>query len=407
MCALSPPFYSQNMLLLATTIVEGKYEPLNTALYSSEIVDMVGKCLMANNEQRPDIVGVAQMMTVKLMLCIDDVIRQQYNQLQKKIARQNAGGDNHFDASRSSADTNNQSLNSSLTLSDSVGSSSVSQLQLRTVSRGKIMPAQIKDRKNPIRALRVPVDVAVKPDQQSKKVKAMSAKVVPVAGGASRARSNDRRHRRTASASGLPVILPNKAQQQPRKSAWPGEQPDEPLFLPTIRRVNSSSSVETQRRNNQQRMSSAGSMVSIATEKLKPITDPILELLGVLHSVMFISQLPHEGVINHKRRVIDQFRRRLFSKESSGIQIKAELRKLSAQSRDPVKVNLGYSDYRPVLEGVDVIDLDEGGKVEHLTYEQLYACIHIVLAENDAVQMRELRPPSRLTTSGGRNSVNT
>ena len=94
MCALSPPFYSQNMLLLATTIVEGKYEPLNTALYSSELIGMVDKCLTANNDHRPDIVGVAQMMTVKLMLCIDDVIRQQYSQLQKKIARQNnANGD--------------------------------------------------------------------------------------------------------------------------------------------------------------------------------------------------------------------------------------------------------------------------------------------------------------------------
>jgi hypothetical protein len=75
-------------------------------------------------------------------------------------------------------------------------------------------------------------------------------------------------------------------------------------------------------------VSSASSLVSIATEKLKPITDPILELLGVLHSVMYISQLPHEGMINHKRRVIDQFRRRLFSKESDGMKIKAELRKV-------------------------------------------------------------------------------
>jgi hypothetical protein len=83
---------------------------------------------------------------------------------------------------------------------------------------------------------------------------------------------------------------------------------------------------------------------------------------------------------------------------------------------------LGYADFRPVLDGVDVVDLEEGnwiamffqlftntsrtgGKVENLTYEQLYACMHIVLAENDAVHMRELRPPSRLTTSLGRTSV--
>ncbi|KIH66584.1 kinase domain protein [Ancylostoma duodenale] len=74
MAALRPPFYSQNMLALATQIVEGKYEPLSSDR-SSELSLLISSCLTVSASTRPDIVEVARIAAPHMLLCLDDIFR--------------------------------------------------------------------------------------------------------------------------------------------------------------------------------------------------------------------------------------------------------------------------------------------------------------------------------------------
>lgn len=74
MAALRPPFYSQNMLTLATQIVEAKYESIKDP-YSKELIHLIGRCLTADPSLRPDIFGVAALAAPRLLLSLDDFMR--------------------------------------------------------------------------------------------------------------------------------------------------------------------------------------------------------------------------------------------------------------------------------------------------------------------------------------------
>ena len=74
MASLRPPFYSQNMLTLATQIVEAKYDPIKDP-YSKELIHLIGRCLTADPSLRPDIFGVAALAAPRLLLSLDDFMR--------------------------------------------------------------------------------------------------------------------------------------------------------------------------------------------------------------------------------------------------------------------------------------------------------------------------------------------
>jgi serine/threonine protein kinase len=71
MLALVPPFFTSNLLLLATKICAGEYDrtPLNQ--YSSRIQEIVTECLVVDPRHRPDICVVAQLCTEELMTYTD------------------------------------------------------------------------------------------------------------------------------------------------------------------------------------------------------------------------------------------------------------------------------------------------------------------------------------------------
>ena len=50
MCALKPPFYSSNMLTLATKIVKAEYEPISADLYSSQVTETVHRYIQYGAE---------------------------------------------------------------------------------------------------------------------------------------------------------------------------------------------------------------------------------------------------------------------------------------------------------------------------------------------------------------------
>ncbi|VDK19015.1 unnamed protein product [Anisakis simplex] len=74
MCNLKPAFFSHNVLRLATTIVEGRYEMVDQN-YSPELRRMINACLEKDHRKRSDIVGISSLITERIMLHLDGVLR--------------------------------------------------------------------------------------------------------------------------------------------------------------------------------------------------------------------------------------------------------------------------------------------------------------------------------------------
>ena len=71
MIALVPPFYTSNILSLASKICEGDYDHNPMKSYSDCIRKIVIGCLTVDPNNRPDIYGISQLCIEQLMLYTD------------------------------------------------------------------------------------------------------------------------------------------------------------------------------------------------------------------------------------------------------------------------------------------------------------------------------------------------
>ncbi|KAM5280398.1 serine/threonine-protein kinase Nek10 isoform 8-T8 [Ctenodactylus gundi] len=137
------------------------------------------------------------------------------------------------------------------------------------------------------------------------------------------------------------------------------------------------------------RPASAG--IAVSQRKVRQISDPIQQILIQLHKVIYITQLPPALHHNLKRRVIERFKKSLFSQQSNPCNLKSEIKKLSQGSPEPIEPNFFTADYHLLCHssgenslspndptGLPTsFDLEEG-----ITYEQMQAVIEEVLEES-------------------------
>ncbi|KAK5600366.1 hypothetical protein CRENBAI_025249 [Crenichthys baileyi] len=83
MATLQPPFYSSNMLSLASMIVEGVYEPVEEGAFTERLTGMIRWCLSSDPDQRPDIVAVSSRISDIMMRLMDGLYTSQ-NALQRR-----------------------------------------------------------------------------------------------------------------------------------------------------------------------------------------------------------------------------------------------------------------------------------------------------------------------------------
>ncbi|KAM7421494.1 hypothetical protein PAMA_015573 [Pampus argenteus] len=95
MAALQPPFYSSNMLSLASKIVEGVYEPIEEDVFSERVVDMIRWCLSPDADQRPDIVAVSSRISDLMMSLMDGLYTTQ-NALERRAERDRKRAQKYF-----------------------------------------------------------------------------------------------------------------------------------------------------------------------------------------------------------------------------------------------------------------------------------------------------------------------
>lgn len=83
---------------------------------------------------------------------------------------------------------------------------------------------------------------------------------------------------------------------------------------------------------------------AISPRKVKQISDPVQQILNVLHKVIYISQLPPSLTHNPRRTIVDRFKRALFMPNTSSAHLKTELKKLASSSADFIDLNFGNFD---------------------------------------------------------------
>ncbi|XP_070565235.1 serine/threonine-protein kinase Nek10-like [Ptychodera flava] len=435
MCALKPPFYSSNMLSLATKIVEAQYDALPQGMYTERVCQTIQRCLTPEKDDRPDIIQVAAVISDVFMIHMDR-LRQNQISMERKLERERKRTQRHFnDANRNMQNYHRlfiasqerydkllassggaSSIRSDSDMSDSVfeGSESTSS-QVHYHVNG-----QSGKTTNPTN-VKAQTAVCIEPDKDSSSGAEEEDSGYRNDGGTSSLENsgnstilggsftvprppsgkNVRRSlildipvlsSKSVSSSGSPspndVSLPSTPSATSAASSPLSERPH------MIRSQSTSFSELSARRQSSQlrnRPPSATATLTISPRKVRQINDPIMQMLNQLHKIIFVTQLPPTLAQNPRRRVIERFKRALFAQQSSSFNLKTELKKLMIGSRDLIDLNFGTGETTNLLKhgnleeektGIDTSDLEVG-----ITYEQMQDIIESVLKESGYYDM--------------------
>uniref|UniRef100_A0A3B4D4Z4 Protein kinase domain-containing protein n=1 Tax=Pygocentrus nattereri TaxID=42514 RepID=A0A3B4D4Z4_PYGNA len=235
MVTLRPPFYSTNMLSLATKIVEAAFEPVEDPVFSDRVTDMIKWCLTPNPDLRPDIVEVGSRIC-DLMMRFMDSLSTSHVALEKRAERDRRRAQKYC----------------------------LENNRMKIMSRSSVVP-QVKFQN------KISGDVF----------------------------SGVTNH---ASPSGNPMD----------ESGFGGS---------CLLCVMSYSHLSP--------LSTASAGIYVSQRKVRQIDDPNLRLLGVLHKIIFITQLPPGPQNTFQRRTIERFKKSLFQCGSSPFNLKMELNKVT------------------------------------------------------------------------------
>ena len=73
LATLQPAFAGESPLAVGRSILEGSYSPLDPQVYSQPLIHMVKSCLTVDQETRPDILGLCQLLAPLLIMQIDNL----------------------------------------------------------------------------------------------------------------------------------------------------------------------------------------------------------------------------------------------------------------------------------------------------------------------------------------------
>ncbi|KAK2909802.1 hypothetical protein Q8A73_007517 [Channa argus] len=324
MATLKPPFYSSNMLSLASKIVEAVYEPIEEGAFSERVTDMIRWCLSPDADQRPDIVAISSRISDLMMKLIDGLYTSQ-NALERRAERDRKRAQKYF-LERHKHWTNCCQSN----LSE----------ERPLMKTGFLTPRSSA------------ACSTTQGDQRISQDEASDDDVEP----------SDTQHNSVDSA--------EKHYEMPSSCVTPDQI------------ISSGHYVAAKMKP---RPVSAG--ICVSQKKLRQIDDPIQMLLVQLHKIIYISQLPPASHNNIKRRVVEKFKKSLFHHGSDPYSLKVELSKLFQASPDLMELSLTSSDWWPMTHHFtgDPQAADRTGDdnlKDGVTYQQMQGIIEELLEEN-------------------------
>nr|XP_054408444.1 serine/threonine-protein kinase Nek10 isoform X17 [Pongo abelii] len=374
MATLNPPFYSTNMLSLATKIVEAVYEPVPEGIYSEKVTDTISRCLTPDAEARPDIVEVSSMISDVMMKYLDNLSKSQLS-LEKKLERERRRTQRYF----MEANRNTITCHHELTL---LSHETFEKASLSSSSSGA---ASLKSELSE------------------------SADLPPEGFQASYGKDEDRACDEILSDDNFNLENTEKDTYSEvddeldisDNSSSSSSSPLKESTFNILKRSFSASGGERQSQTSsifrdftggtgsRPRPASAG--IAVSQRKVRQISDPIQQILIQLHKIIYITQLPPALHHNLKRRVIERFKKSLFSQQSNPCNLKSEIKKLSQGSPEPIEPNFFTADYHLLhhssggnsLSPNDPTGLPTSFELEEgITYEQMQTVIEEVLEES-------------------------
>ncbi|XP_035601771.1 serine/threonine-protein kinase Nek10-like isoform X2 [Oncorhynchus keta] len=335
MATLRPPFYSSNMLSLATKIVEAVYEPVEEGIFSERVTDMIKCCLTTDADLRPDIVEVSSKISDIMMRFMDSLYTSQ-NALERRAERDRKRAQKYFLESHRGR------------VSCCHSSKDQEKTSTRTDSESMVPYFSLGHSSN-----------------QSKKIHSQDN---------GSHKDLDPSHINISTVSGY-------KDAGPIKSSVSASVVDEPNLA----------GGEFAVPKPKPRPVSAG--ICVSQRKVRQIDDPVQRLLVQLHKIIYITQLPPALQHSVKRRAIERFKKSLFHYESSPYNLKVELNKLLQGSPELMESGSASSDWWSLVQsfGGDHLgaakqaglgDMENGDLKEGISYEQMQAIIEEVLEEN-------------------------
>ncbi|XP_041590437.1 serine/threonine-protein kinase Nek10 isoform X8 [Vulpes lagopus] len=417
MATLNPPFYSTNMLSLATKIVEAVYEPVPEGIYSEKVTDTISRCLTPDAETRPDIIEVSSMISDVMMKYLDNLSTSQLA-LEKKLERERKRTQRYFmEANRNAVTCHHElALLSHETFEKaSLSSSSSGAASLKSeLSESADLPPegfQAPCGKDEDRACdEILSEENFNLENIEKDMYSELDDELDISDNSSSSSSSPLKEstfsilKRSFSASG------GERQSHTRDfTGGVGSRP-RPALLPLdlllkvpplmlrahIKELEAelvtgwqSHSLPAVILRNLKDHASAG--IAVSQRKVRQISDPIQQILIQLHKIIYITQLPPALHHNLKRRVIERFKKSLFSQQSNPCNLKSEIKKLSQGSPEPIEPNFFTTDYHLLhhSSGGNSLSPDEPAGLctsfdseEGITYEQMQTVIEEVLEES-------------------------
>ncbi|XP_072009704.1 serine/threonine-protein kinase Nek10 isoform X3 [Engystomops pustulosus] len=363
MATLNPPFHSTNMLSLATKIVEAVYVPVPDGLYSEKVSNIIKRCLTSDADLRPDIVEVCALISDVMMKYMDTLSSSQIA-LEKKLERERKRAQKYFiEANKNTVKYGHRHASlpydqyEKASISSSSSSSGIASCK-SDMSESTYIPIGLLQPNNSDKSSDVFLpDHCYSIDNLGKDVFS---------------ELEDELDASENSSCSSYFKGPTTGTLKRSISASGGE------ISQTKEHTGSTSS--------KPRPASAG--IAVSQRKVRQISDPIQQILIQLHKIIYITQLPPALHDNLKRRVVERYKKSLFSLQSNPCNLKAEIQKVVQGS--PEIIEFFVDDCHGLLQsyGKLLISDDKTGNAGTLefdggiTYEQLQTMIEEILEDS-------------------------
>uniref|UniRef100_A0A8C9C3D6 NIMA related kinase 10 n=1 Tax=Phocoena sinus TaxID=42100 RepID=A0A8C9C3D6_PHOSS len=403
MATLNPPFYSTNMLSLATKIVEAVYEPVPEDIYSEKVTTIISRCLTPDAETRPDIVEVSSMISDVMMKYVDNLSASQLT-LEKKLERERRRTQRYFmEANRNTVMCQHEPALLSQESFEKASSSGAGSLKSELSESTDLPPEGFQapcDKDEDRACAGILSDDNFNLENIEKDIYSEFDDELDTLDNSSSSSSSPLKEstfitlKRSFSASG------GERQSQKRDfTGGIGSRPRPallPLYLllkvpPLMLRAQVKELEAELVMGQSHSLPAVSAGIAVSQRKVRQISDPIQQILIQLHKIIYITQLPPALHHNLKRRVIERFKKSLFSQQSNPCNLKSEIKKLSQGSPEPIEPNFFTADYhllhhssgRNSLSPNNPTGLPSSFDLEQgLTYEQMQIVIEEVLEES-------------------------
>lgn len=423
MCVLEPPFNSTNMLTLVNKIVAADYKAIPEKDYSPRLLQTVKCCLCVNPDERPDILELSGQLANILLTHMDN-LRISQTALERKLERERKRTQKHYvEANRNMQNYHRLFLASQEgydKLANLAGSGGAEGLKEQTeridpfadvsdagmgssvaVSISSIHFGDISDE-----------DSYPSSGSESRESSAGSSRsqrhCPPLKLGSQRLQGDFRRRDLNIAEQGpLELEIPvgaKTSRDSGLSSGDPSPVASQSYSLQCAEQLNGKNIVRSYSTNEVtltsaakklEKRSRSAAMLTISPNRLREISDPVQQLLHQIHKIIYVTQLPPTLSPNPNRRIIEQYKRALFSSNSSSMNLKNEMKKLIQGSRDIIDLNFGNPEYlkRSSVSGSDLdspLDPDKpvtsfydpDYKDVGITYEYMQTILEAALEES-------------------------